>query len=290
MIIVRIIGGLGNQMFQYALYKSLEQKGKEVKIDISGFLNYGLHNGYELPNIFKISENIATQQEIELLSDHKSDLFNKMRRKITGRKRTHNIQEDFKFIPEVFELDHVYLDGYWQSQKYFIDEETTIRNSYKFNNHLDSRNMEIVSKMKQVNSVSIHVRRGDYITDPEANKVHGGITTLEYYKKSIKLIKERLDNPIFFVFSDDIEWVRQNMGLTNSYFIDWNNGRDSYKDMQLMSYCKHNIIANSSFSWWGAWLNQNESKIVIAPSKWFNTIDVKDVIPDHWIRVNVDEV
>jgi hypothetical protein len=290
MIIVRIIGGLGNQMFQYALYRSLKEKGREVKMDLSGFANYGLHNGYELSSIFEVKESIASEHEIKMLSDSSEDFFNKAKRKLMGRKKSHFIQQEFRFIPQVIELENVYLDGYWQSEKYFKDNKDAIKNDFQFKNTLDAHNQEIVNKMNQTNSVSIHVRRGDYISDSQAAKVHGGITTLAYYKKAIDMINDKVDNPVFFIFSDDIAWVRENINLKNSYFIDWNQGKDSYKDLQLMSNCKHNIIANSSFSWWGAWLNKNDSKIVVSPNKWFNTKNAEDVISDDWVKINVDEL
>jgi hypothetical protein len=290
MIIVRIIGGLGNQMFQYALYRSLKEKGREVKMDLSGFANYGLHNGYELSSIFEVKESIASEHEIKMLSDSSEDFFNKAKRKLMGRKKSHFIQQEFRFLPQVIELENVYLDGYWQSEKYFKDNKDAIKNDFQFKNTLDAHNQEIVNKMNQTNSVSIHVRRGDYISDSQAAKVHGGITTLAYYKKAIDMINDKVDHPVFFIFSDDIAWVRENINPQNSYFIDWNQGKDSYKDMQLMSSCKHNIIANSSFSWWGAWLNKNDSKIVVSPNKWFNTKNAEDVIPDDWVKINVDEL
>lgn len=287
MLIVRIQGGLGNQMFQYAIYRTLMENGKDVKMDITGFLNYGLHNGYELPNLFSIKEVIANQKEIELLSDFKRDILHIARRKLLGRKKKHYVQNDFKFINEVFGLDNVYLDGYWQSEKYFIDIQHIIRQEFMFKNMLDITNQEIVERINNTNSVSIHIRRGDYVSNPDAFKVHGGITTLDYYMRAINIIKENIDNPVFFVFSDDMEWAKANLSLDNSYFIDWNTGVNSYKDMQLMSYCKHNIIANSSFSWWGAWLNRNKSKLVVAPNRWFNTIIAEDIIVDNWYTVNV---
>lgn len=287
MIVVKIIGGLGNQMFQYALYRSLKEKGKEAKIDISSFLSYELHNGYELRNVFNIDEDLATEKDIGLLADFKKDFSSKFRRKLFGRKNTHFVQEEFKFIPEVFEMDHVYLDGFWQSEKYFLDIEEMIRRDFDFKIELDGPNKDAIEKMNRTNSVSLHVRRGDYISNPEAFKVHGGITTLEYYNKAIEQIKESVENPAFFIFSDDINWVKENMNLGDSYYIDWNKGKNSYKDMQLMSYCKHNIIANSSFSWWGAWLNRNKSKIVITPNKWFNTMKAEDIIPKDWRKIEV---
>jgi hypothetical protein len=289
MIIVRIIGGLGNQMFQYALFRSLKENGKDVKMDISEFETYGRHNGYELSKVFAIEENIASNHEVELLADKNEDFMSKVRRKIFGIKKTHYFQEEFKYIPEVFNLDNVYLDGYWQSEKYFGENKDIIRNNFNFRNNLDDKNKEMVEKIINTNAVSIHVRRGDYVSNPEASKLHGGITTLDYYKKSIEAINAKVENPVFFVFSDDINWVKQNMSITNSYYIDWNKGKDSYKDMQLMSYCKHNIIANSSFSWWGAWLNNNPSKIVITPNKWFNNKSAEDVVPHNWVKINIEQ-
>lgn len=140
--------------------------------------------------------------------------------------------------------------------------------------------------MKNKNTVSIHIRRGDYENDPEAKFVLGGICTLDYYKKSIEYLNERIEQPYYCLFSNNPEWTQENFAfLKNSLIIDWNLNKESWQDMMLMSMCRHNVIANSSFSWWGAWLNRNPDKIVIAPSKWFNIYEAADIVPDQWVRI-----
>lgn len=286
MIIVRIIGGLGNQMFQYALYKSLEERQLLTKVDILSFERYHLHNGYELERIFKkIRPNYATLEESRLLADSGLDLLSKLKRKILGIKRTHYKESSLSFNDDIIGSSvEMYFDGYWQSEKYFKNIESVIREEFTFQPFHEERNIEIEKKMQQSNSVSIHIRRGDYLN----NRLYAGICTEEYYSKAIRYIKNYIDNPYFFVFSDDIEWCKAHLNLINrAEYIDWNMAENSYRDMQLMSMCKHNIIANSTFSWWGAWLNDNPEKIVIAPSRILNSVnDVVDLIPDDWLKID----
>ena len=149
-----------------------------------------------------------------------------------------------------------------------------IQNIDKTNEELLKQILEILNEIENSNSISIHIRRGDYMS-PENYNMYGCIATPTYYKKAIKVIEEKVENPTFFVFSNDMDWVKKNIQINSRvFYIDINSGNGSYKDMQLMSNCKHNIIANSSFSWWGAWLNENKNKIVIAPKKWINREDV----------------
>ena len=180
-----------------------------------------------------------------------------------------------------------YLNGYWQSEKYFNSAKDIILNDYKCNFKENDVNLEVLKDIENTNSVSIHVRMGDYKSSENADR-HFVIRDAKYYERAIERIKKSVDNPKFFIFSNDIQWVKENLPLDNSVIIDWNQGKDSYKDMFLMSKCKHNIIANSSFSWWGAWLNENKDKLVIAPDRWFNNIQAPDVICDSWIKVEVD--
>jgi len=162
-----------------------------------------------------------------------------------------------------------------------------IRNDFTLKNKPDKLNNEISKIMQDTNSVSIHIRRGDYIANPITFQYHG-LCSMEYYKKAIQYINENINRPIFFFFSDEIDWVKDNLKIPKDcYFIDHNKMENDYLDLWLMSQCKHNIIANSSFSWWGAWLNTNKEKIVIAPKKWFNNaaIDTTDLIPEEWLII-----
>ena len=179
------------------------------------------------------------------------------------------------------------MDGFWQSDKYFLKYESEIRKDFSFPSFTDRVNINLLSEIINSNSVSIHIRRGDYIQMNSAIESHP-LCSIKYYQSAISKIKEIIEKPKFYFFSDDIEWVKnQFFSVENAIFVNHNKGKDSYKDMQLMANCKHNIIANSSFSWWGAWLNPNPKKIVIAPKNWFKdtSIDTSDLIPSTWIRL-----
>lgn len=270
MKIVKVEAGLGNQMFQYALYRKLSTIYKDVKIDISEYMIHNDHNGYELERVFGVKAKIATKEEVK---------------KLTSKKNNYYKEKKFSYDEEVLNIDgDVYYEGLWQTEKYFKNIEGIIRNDFKFSSPLTGKNLEIANMIKERQAVSIHVRRGDYLN----SEVHRNVCSLKYYIKAVNYFKNKLNNPVFFIFSDDIKWSKNNIIIDkNTIYVDWNKGEYSYKDMQLMSLCKHNIIANSTFSWWGAWLNNNPGKIVIAPSKWFNYtwIDTRDIIPEKWIKV-----
>jgi hypothetical protein len=179
-----------------------------------------------------------------------------------------------------------YLTGYWQSEKYFSSVEAEIRKDFTFNKPLIDRNLELSAKMATCGSISLHIRRGDYVSDAQTSAILG-VCPLDYYRNAVAYVADRVANPQFFVFSDDIEWARENLGLDHpSEYIDHNRGAESYCDMQLMSKCRHHIIANSSFSWWGAWLNPHADKIVVAPKRWFaGSLDSTDLVPQTWTRL-----
>ena len=285
MIVTRIIGGLGNQMFQYAAARSLAlAHGCQLKLDISGFADYRLHNGYEL-DLFNIKAEIASLEEVSQLVGMQPRLARFVHKQLGLGKSTHFVERDFSFDSHFFRIKPpVYLDGYWQSYKYLEPVAAQIRGELTPKKPLADQNLKIAEQITKVNSISIHIRRGDYVANQATNKVHGFVGT-EYYKKAIQSILDRVSSPYFFVFSDDLAWARNNLGLVdNVTFVDHNTGVGSYEDMRLMSLCQHHIIANSSFSWWGAWLNTNPSKIVVAPRKWFaNGRNVTDLFPLNWI-------
>ncbi|MCK4744844.1 alpha-1,2-fucosyltransferase, partial [Candidatus Parcubacteria bacterium] len=181
-------------------------------------------------------------------------------------------------------IGNIYLDGYWQSEKYFKNIENSIRKEFTLKNDLQLKAKKLLRKIKNTESISIHIRRNDYISHKPANQYHG-VCHLSYYKKAINVIIKKIDDPHFFVFSDDIDWCKKNLKIKfPTIFVE---GNKDYEDLILMSKCKHNIIANSTFSWWGAWLNNNPNKIVIAPKKWFRkkSINTKDLIPKTWIKI-----
>ena len=197
------------------------------------------------------------------------------------------VEPHFNFWPEIADVPRdCYLTGYWQSEKYFQQASLAIRADFTFRHPLEKHNAEIARKIGQVNSVSLHVRRGDYASNPETNVTHG-LCSLEYYQAAIRHVSDRVKQPYFFIFSDDIDWVKDNLETEfPGQYIDHNQGAESYNDMHLMSLCRHHIIANSSFSWWGAWLNPRQDKVVVAPSRWFNNgPDTKDLLPDNWVSL-----
>ena len=289
MIVVVVYGGLGNQLFQYAAGRALAlKKGCELKLDISAFENYSPHNGFEL-GLFNIDAQIANPDEISSLVGTQFRLSRLILRKLRLGKKTHIIERSFEFDQNFFNIKPpVLLEGYWQSYKYFNGYDTQIRSELMFRNPPIAKNLETAELIAKENSVSIHIRRGDYVTNQIANKVHGALG-ISYYKNAIQRIYDEVDSPHFFVFSDDLAWARNNLGLSVSVtFVAHNTGKSSFEDMRLMSLCKYNIIANSTFSWWGAWLNKNSGKIVIYPRNWFNDsgINTQDLTPETWVAID----
>lgn len=288
MIIIKLTSGLGNQMFQFALYKYFENQGVEVKVDHYNAINqnFGAGYGFEIENVFNLNVNKAIKEDIDKLKSSDSLLVKLFRRFniVIGKSKNHYLEPHFEFDPSVKSINNSkYLDGYWQSIKYFENIQDIIKNSFSFNINSSSQNLKTKEQMGKVNSVSVHVRRGDYVN----NKLHGGICNESYYKKAINCITDRVEKPIFYVFSDDIMWCRNHLNIENAIYVDWNINNESYRDMELMTKCKHNIIANSSFSWWGAYLNKNKNQIVICPDKWFNDtqINTSDLYLSQWIKI-----
>ncbi|MEL7665229.1 MAG: alpha-1,2-fucosyltransferase [Methanosarcina mazei] len=291
MIIVRLIGGLGNQMFQYALGRQLAVKNNStLKLDIQGFNDYKLRN-YDL-SCFNILENIATSNDLSGVVLPSDRLISKVGKhigvKLKGIQQIQYIKEKtFNFQQEILNMgDNIYLDGYWQSEKYFSDIKKIIKKDFTVKNRPDPINESIMKEITECESVSIHIRRGDYVSNPTTSQYHGFLG-LEYYQRAMRLMLEKIDNPYFFVFSDDPDWASENIKTDSPVTYIKHNGDKNYEDMRLISTCKHHIIANSSFSWWGAWLSKSEEKVVIAPRKWFNvnTLDTKDLYLDYWNKM-----
>jgi hypothetical protein len=210
---------------------------------------------------------------------------------ITPRyRKTHIRGQNSRFNPAILRLtDNISLDGYWQSEKYFSDIAPVIRSDFTVRVEPEGLNREVASVINGCNAISIHFRRGDYVTDAKIAARHGACTN-DYFIKAVELIKARVERPHFFVFSDDPAWVREHFTIPHTMTLVDHNGPDkAHEDLRLMSLCRHHIIANSSFSWWGAWLNPRPDKIVIAPLRWFNdpTVDTSDLIPESWLRITV---
>jgi len=293
-IVVKLMGGMGNQLFQYAAGRALALKYQtELKIDVS-FLNADPKNEYtkrefEL-NKFNTTFLIASPKDIATF--YKKSLFDKFISAFFPnsifKKNIFN-QNDFGFMEDFFTSSskRTYLNGYWQSEKYFNSIREILLKDLVIKKEMTEACNLMKTQIQNSNSVSLHIRRGDYVSNKNANEFHG-ILPLDYYHRAIAYLNEKKSNLKVYVFSDDIDWVKINLKLENTcVYIDFNTGDDSVFDMYLMSICKHNIIANSSFSWWGAWLNQNPEKIVIAPQLWFadKSLNTNDLIPSTWQKM-----
>ncbi len=275
MIIIQIDGGLGNQMFQYALGIMFEKRGVQVKYDISKFEQQQVHNGYELERVFNIRAKYCSKAEREIVKR-----ISKLRHFFTNSPYKEKEEWQWRYWEEVSQLKFGFLKGYWQTADYFSGAEKEVKQKFQFQPLQGSQNKAVMQKIMESNSVSLHIRRGDYL-DNDINCSLG----LPYYNEAIKFINTNISNPSYFVFSDDIEWAKENIKQEQMEFIGWNKGGNSYIDMQLMSSCKHNIIANSSFSWWAAWLNSNPDKKIAAPQQWMRHLQKKaGIIPKGWIQ------
>lgn len=284
MNIVWIDGGLGNQMFQYALALKMEHMGTEVKIDATKYAEHFVHNGFELERVFGINCNHATLQEIKSLGYRKANHWTELIRKTPLVKKTIYNNESYTYDDQVLKLDGRYVEGYWQSERYFSDIRGKIISAYQFPDFSTEQQKMYAQLMEDSLSISVHIRRGDYLNYSYLQD----ICTLDYYKKAMSYFRERYSGKVkFYVFTNDFVWAEEHFPEKDCCFVKGNEGTESFRDMQLMTLCKHNIIANSSFSWWGAWLNQNPDKIVIAPEKWVNAPDGEkiDVVPDGWIKI-----
>lgn len=288
MKIVKILGGLGNQMFQYALFVALQEQFPNEKIltDTSYFKTYHVHNGLELERVFGLSLPQATFRELICLTyPVKWFKLSRAIRKYLPKRNTECTEaKDYSFNKEVFAPRSLYYDGYWQNYEYFKSCMSVLKEKFTFNLPINAQSRQLLDRLNlDNNNISVHIRRGDYLKAPN----YSGLCGIEYYTKTIKYIKDKIKSPVFYIFSDDINWCKENiapiLGTSSYQFVDWNKGSDSPLDMLLMSKCHHNIIANSSFSWWSACLNTHSDKIVCAPEKWTNTkVNCKFQMPD-WI-------
>lgn len=289
MVTVLLSGGLGNQMFQYAAAKSLATRlNTSVSIDLYAFSKktQATVRPYEL-DIFNINN-------ISEISSLKAKLVTKARPFIQKHRAffqrcgifTDTYAILYQSAAETMN-GKIIMSGYFQNEKYFKNIKEDLRKDFTFKSPLTGKNLETANQIKNRQSVAVHIRRGDYLN----KSTQSNFVTLDkaYYESAIKYISERIENPVFFIFSEDFEWIKENLNFGNYpvNFIDWNKGKDSYIDMQLMSLCKHNIIANSSFSWWAAWLNNNTDKVVIAPERWFNDEQKNRLLdnfyPEGWL-------
>ena len=304
MVIVQLAGGLGNQMFQYALYLQLKDLGREVKIDdVSGFAE----DPQRMPALapFGVSYDRPSGEEMIRMLDSSMLFWHRVRRKLFGRHKKSYFEQGKLFIPDVLTWDDIYLEGYWQTEKYFRQVERQVREAYDtdrlaaYLERVGAWKKSAGQYLEEIDSgcsVSIHIRRGDYLT-PGNQKLYGGICTDAYYIEGIRQMRERFPGCRFFLFTNDRAWAVQQSaeavcqeaeaekpsGYAECLFsaaditwIDLPGGDNDYAEFVLMSRCKHHILANSSFSWWASYLNKNPGKTVLAPQRWLNGTDDSD--------------
>ncbi|MBL8992577.1 MAG: alpha-1,2-fucosyltransferase [Spirochaetia bacterium] len=294
MILLRLTGGLGNQLFQYAAGRSLADLWKvPLKIDTTSFWNDRLRQYALRP--FRIRaeqasffdrrrfENVfanGIEKRISIFFPHKNGKIWK------------DPNHGYNPPPQNPEKE-IYLDGYWQSWRYFFANEPAIRRDLKLEIPAGGINLRLSEEIRSASSVSIHIRRADYVDDSNAARVHG-VCDMSYYKRAVKWIEERVHQPRFYIFSDDPLWVRQNFDLcSDPVVVGHNDGVQAFEDLRLMASCRHHIIANSTFSWWGAWLSNQPGKTVLCPATWFADSavvpDMKqfmdDLLPSEWVRL-----
>lgn len=296
-IVVRQSSGLGNQLFQYAAGRYYAQKYRaSLRIAIEPSQK-GYSYGYPRPVLlsnFSIPEPIEEIRSLDRLLLSKRTYLQPTLSRIKSALRIQVIEEDiaqrYRFSPNLpikQEVETLYLVGYWQAHRIADETAGELRSSLRFNKPASGKNLEVLNKIRaSQNPVSLHIRRGDYTLASEGNIA----LPIDYYQRAIKLLKQQFNSPTFFVFSDDIPYAKQNLPSDlNAEFVDHNDDFSSHEDLRLMSCCSHHIIANSTFSWWGAWLNPSEDKIVYAPRQWLLKADTvfPELIPTAWRLLDV---
>lgn len=281
MRLIKMTGGLGNQMFIYAFYLRMKKRWPEVRIDLSDMVHYHAHHGYEMHRVFALPRtefciNRPLKKVVEFL------FFKKVYERYLP-----------KDGPAVWERHWrwplIYFKGFWQSERYFTDIEDEVCRTFTFDTRQASeRTLQMAATIDaDAHAVSLHVRRGDYLL-PKFYASSGCVCRISYYRNAVAEMLRRMPEAHFYVFSDDIEWVRANLPLPRADYVDWNTGVDSWQDMMLMSRCRHNIICNSTFSWWGAWLNAHPDKVVVAPDHWYAGDEHPAIVPDGWVKVSTE--
>lgn len=297
MVISRILGGLGNQMFQYAVARHVALKSRqELKLDLSA-LKDCLSGGIDTPRAFALGAwNIdvihATERECDTIKYANVPLVKRWwcccRRKSRPFGPACYEERSIRFDKRMLQIrGDAYIMGYWQSYRYFEGYSRLIRTEFTPRHQISPPAAVYLREITAVNAVSVHVRRGDYVSNPAANAFHG-TCDLQYYRDAVQAIEDRVKNPRFFVFSDDLQWAKANLDFVYpSRFVEFVDRVHDVEEIHLMSCCQHNIIANSSFSWWGAWLNDHPNRIVVSPKQWFRDpkIDTSDLIPPDWLRL-----
>jgi hypothetical protein len=321
MIIIKLNGGLGNQLFQYALGRNLSIKlATELKLDTSSLgVDWGHHHTVRYYGLepFNIHATIATDSDLRnigvfggklalktLSTDSRSYFirpFRQIARRWVARKslaeRPYVLEPHFYFSPEVMSVkDGTYLEGFWQTEKYFKDIRPIILKDFTLKNGFSPAGQAFADEMNRTESIALHIRRGDAVHNPRGHSFHGFCSN-EYYIKGVEEIASRLEkskgkdvlkNLTIFVFSDEIQWVKDNLKLPYPTRYVSAPGMKDYEELVLISKAKHQIISNSTFSWWGAWLNENPDKIVVSPKNFFvnTSLDTRDLLPETWVLID----
>lgn len=281
MVITRLIGGLGNQMFQYAIGRRLAlDLGVRLIVDVTAFKQYTLHP----PDILNYRIHGIKMSRGGLLFDRVSSL--PLLTRILGLQVRGEKSFSFDSAAIGAAREHVFLTGYWQTERYFSKIRSTLVEDFQLKNSPDANNEEFLRRIVSVPSVSLHIRRGDYVSNPNAAAVHG-VIPLSYYHEAMRDIETREPEVHYFVFSDDPEWASKNLQSKRPMEFVSHNESKGFEDLRLMSACRHQIIANSTFSWWGAWLNCYPHKRIYAPDPWFKdkSLNATDLLPKEWQRV-----
>ena len=293
---VCIYGGLGNQMFQYAFCAALQKRGVEARISFVRYFYDRHHQGFDLWKAFHLPLPPLQKALCELMTKmellYRNRLCEWLLRVVVPRLEIcgysmYRERNEFSYDPSVFERTGSLMEGTWQAESYFDECSDDLRNAFRFKLPRDPDLGNLAIRMQTTNSISIHIRRGDYYSKAHL-KTHSVLSSHVYYENALEYIRERVTDPKIFIFSDDIPWVKKHFPLKNITYVENNQGERSYIDMYLMSICKHNIIANSTFSWWGAWLNVNPDKIVVMPEVWLNGKECPGIYSRDWIRLPVD--
>ena len=291
---MKIQAGLGNQMFQYALARHLSIKNHvPFKFDTTSFAYDPFDRIYTL-GYFNIVEEIASPKEIDFVIRKKGlkrTLYQSIEKRVRPFHKRTFVKERYRgFDPDIFNLSFnkdLYFDGGWQSEFYFKDIQDILRKEFTVRNPPQGKNESVLHQIQNHESVCLHVRRTDYVTHPVSKNKHGGLS-MAYYTQAASIIADKVKDPYFYIFSDDPEWVQKYIKLPYPFmYVTFNGFDQDYEDLRLMKNCKHFIIANSTFSWWAAWLGSNPEKIIIAPERWYldSAIKNEDIIPDQWIKL-----
>jgi hypothetical protein len=293
-VIVQILGGLGNQMFQYALGRAISWRtGAPLLLDtnVIKYAPQGTQRSYGL-DIFKLQAALASRADISRYHSHGAGLAGKIAHRLLGASGASEILHQYKFEyqPRVLELKPpIYITGYWQSHRYFAGVEDTLRSDFEFRDQLPPTAAEHAQAIAQPGAVCLHVRRGDY-SRPEYSFM--GLCSIDYYRRAIARVREVVEQPVFFIFSDDLDWCRANFDWlgAEARFMAYEvprGFRPEALDLQLMTRAEYFVTANSTFSWWAAWLAGERAKLVISPRQWFKhpQLSADDLVPKHWERL-----